>query len=80
MSETITLVPGALSLDTLRSIYRGRPALTLDPAAYPRMERSRALIDRIAGGKPFDISQQWYLDLLAEIGQPAPVPAAPAEH
>jgi len=36
--------------------------------------------DRIAGGKPFDISQQWYLDLLADIGQPAPVPAAPAEH
>ncbi|MDQ7992554.1 MAG: pyrophosphate--fructose-6-phosphate 1-phosphotransferase [Propionicimonas sp.] len=36
--------------------------------------------DRIAGGKPFDISQQWYLDLLAEIGQAAPVPAAPAEH
>ncbi|MDR6774255.1 histidine ammonia-lyase [Azospirillum sp. BE72] len=51
MSESITLVPGALSLDTLRSIYRGRPALTLDPAAYPRMERSRALIDRIAGGE-----------------------------
>ena len=49
MSESITLVPGALSLDTLRSIYRGRPALTLDPAAYPRMERSRALIDKIAG-------------------------------
>lgn len=36
--------------------------------------------DRIAGGKPFDITQQWYLDLLAEIGQPAPVPAPPAEH
>ncbi|MBN9103846.1 MAG: pyrophosphate--fructose-6-phosphate 1-phosphotransferase [Propionibacteriaceae bacterium] len=36
--------------------------------------------DRIQGGKPFDISQQWYLDLLAEIGQPAPVPAPPAEH
>jgi pyrophosphate--fructose-6-phosphate 1-phosphotransferase len=36
--------------------------------------------DRIRGGKPFDISQQWYLDLLAEIGQPAPVPAPPAEH
>ena len=36
--------------------------------------------DRIAGGKPFDITQQWYLDLLAEIGQPAPVPAEPAEH
>ncbi|HRA76074.1 MAG TPA: pyrophosphate--fructose-6-phosphate 1-phosphotransferase, partial [Propionicimonas sp.] len=36
--------------------------------------------DRIAGGKPFDITQQWYLDLLAGIGQPAPVAAAPAEH
>ena len=36
--------------------------------------------DRIAGGKPFDITQQWYLDLLAEIGQPAPVAAPPAEH
>ncbi|MFT4108233.1 MAG: pyrophosphate--fructose-6-phosphate 1-phosphotransferase [Propionicimonas sp.] len=37
--------------------------------------------DRIKGGKPFDISQDWYLDLLAGIGQPAPVPAhAPAEH
>lgn len=35
---------------------------------------------RIAGGKPFDITQQWYLDLLADIGQPAPVPAPPAEH
>ena len=36
--------------------------------------------DRIAGGKPFDISQQWYLDLLTDIGQPAPVAAPPAEH
>lgn len=36
--------------------------------------------DRIKGGKPFDITQQWYLDLLAGIGQPAPVPAPPAEH
>ncbi|MEA4945657.1 MAG: pyrophosphate--fructose-6-phosphate 1-phosphotransferase [Propionicimonas sp.] len=30
--------------------------------------------DRIAGGKPFDISQQWYLKLLAEIGQQSPLP------
>ncbi|MGC4152476.1 MAG: pyrophosphate--fructose-6-phosphate 1-phosphotransferase [Propionicimonas sp.] len=36
--------------------------------------------DRIAGGKPFDITQQWYLDLLASIGQPSPVAAPPAEH
>ncbi len=43
-------------------------------------ELSVIAFDRIAGGKPFDITQQWYLDLLAEIGQPAPVPAPPAEH
>ncbi|MFZ1410439.1 MAG: pyrophosphate--fructose-6-phosphate 1-phosphotransferase [Micropruina sp.] len=36
--------------------------------------------NRIAGGKPFDITQQWYLDLLAEIGQDAPVAAPPAAH
>lgn len=36
--------------------------------------------DRIKGGKPFDITEQWYLDLLDSIGQPAPVLAPPAEH
>ena len=36
--------------------------------------------DRIKGGKPFDITQDWYLELLTEIGQPAPIPAPPAEH
>ncbi|QIK73454.1 pyrophosphate--fructose-6-phosphate 1-phosphotransferase [Propioniciclava coleopterorum] len=35
---------------------------------------------RIKGGKPFDIGQDWYLDLLAAIGQAAPVAAPPAEH
>ena len=41
---------------------------------------SAIAFDRIKGGKPFDITQDWYLDLLAEIGQPAPVAAPPAEH
>ncbi|MFT4216437.1 MAG: pyrophosphate--fructose-6-phosphate 1-phosphotransferase [Micropruina sp.] len=36
--------------------------------------------DRIKGGKLFDISQDWYLQLLSEIGQPAPVAAPPAHH
>ena len=31
--------------------------------------------DRIKGGKPFDITQSWFTELLSEIGQPAPVPA-----
>ena len=35
---------------------------------------------RIAGGKPFDITQDWYLDLLAAIGQDAPVAAPLAAH
>lgn len=32
---------------------------------------------RIKGGKPFDITQPWFPQLLAEIGQPPPVPASP---
>ena len=36
--------------------------------------------DRIAGGKPFDITQPWYLELVEAIGQAAPVAASPAAH
>ncbi len=32
--------------------------------------------DRIAGGKAFDLSTDWYTAMLAGIGQPAPAPAA----
>ncbi len=32
--------------------------------------------DRIAGGKAFDISTGWYLDMLDQIGQARPTPAA----
>ena len=31
---------------------------------------------RIAGHKPFDITLDWYTQLLARIGQPAPIAAA----
>ena len=42
-----------------------------------RGDELRAIeFERIAGHKPFDITQQWYLDLLADIGQAAPKPAA----
>ncbi|RZS60505.1 pyrophosphate--fructose-6-phosphate 1-phosphotransferase [Xylanimonas ulmi] len=34
---------------------------------------------RIAGGKAFDVTQEWFTDLLREIGQPLR-PAAPAAH
>jgi len=36
--------------------------------------------DRIKGGKPFDLTEDWYVELLEKIGQPTPVPAAPAAH
>ncbi len=41
---------------------------------------SAIAFDRIKGGKPFDISSEWYLDLLADIGQAAPVAAELPEH
>jgi pyrophosphate--fructose-6-phosphate 1-phosphotransferase len=33
--------------------------------------------ERIKGGKPFDIGQPWFSDLLSGIGQPQPEPTAP---
>ena len=43
-----------------------------------RGDELRAIeFERIKGGKPFDIGQPWFGDLLAGIGQPAPV-AVPA--
>lgn len=36
--------------------------------------------DRIKGGKPFNITEGWYGELLAAIGQDAPVAAPPAAH
>ncbi len=41
---------------------------------------SAIAFDRIKGGKPFDVTLPWYSELLAAIGQPAPVPAPPAAH
>lgn len=42
-----------------------------------RGDELRAIeFERIAGHKAFDISQPWYIDLLADIGQAAPKPAA----
>jgi diphosphate-dependent phosphofructokinase len=42
-----------------------------------RGDELRAIeFERIKGGKPFDITQDWYVDLLAGIGQPATEVAA----
>lgn len=50
MTDSITLVPGGLSLDTLRRIYFDAVPLTLPPDAHDRMAASRALVERIAAG------------------------------
>lgn len=43
-------------------------------------DRMKAIaFDRIAGGKPFDISQRWFVDMMAEMGQPLEA-AEPAAH
>jgi histidine ammonia-lyase len=49
-SDEILLTPGNLSLDVLRTLYRGRPKLRLAADAYDRIAESRAIIDRIAAG------------------------------
>ncbi len=46
-----------------------------------RGDELRAIeFDRIKGGKPFDITVDWFTEMLGEIGQPSPVAAPPAEH
>jgi pyrophosphate--fructose-6-phosphate 1-phosphotransferase len=43
-----------------------------------RGDELRAIeFERIKGGKPFDITADWYGELLSDIGQPAPTAAAP---
>lgn len=46
-----------------------------------RGDQLRAIeFDRIKGGKPFDITADWYLSLLADIGQPEPVAVTSSTH
>ena len=43
--------------------------------------RLRAIeFPRIKGGKPFNIDEAWFVQLIKDIGQPAPVKAAAAAH
>ncbi len=61
------------------SALRGEPGVIGNDEE--RGDTLRAIeFERIQGGKPFDITLPWYLELLQEIGQPAPVAAPPVEH
>ena len=59
------------------SALRGEPGVVGHDEE--RGDELRAIeFDRIKGGKPFDINQSWFGDLLGEIGQPRARAAAPA--
>ncbi len=61
------------------SALRGEPGVIGNDEE--RGDTLRAIeFERIKGGKPFDITQDWYLDLLAALGQDAPAAAPAAEH
>lgn len=47
MTTSLTLTPGQLSLNDLRQIWRDATPLTLDPSAYPAIERAAATIRKI---------------------------------
>jgi len=47
----LTLKPGTLSLDTLQAIHRGGVHLELDPAAWPAITASAAVVQRAAAGQ-----------------------------
>ncbi len=75
--------PNQADLDLIRSMtdLAVDSALRGEPGVIGHDEEQgdelRAIeFERIKGGKPFDIAQDWYGDLLAGIGQPAPQPAA----
>jgi histidine ammonia-lyase len=44
------LRPGALTLDDLLAVHRGGPALALDAAAWPAVQRSAAVVQAAAAG------------------------------
>ncbi len=47
---SLTLTPGALTLDQLQAIHAGRVVLTLDPAARPNIRASAAVVQAAAAG------------------------------
>ncbi len=61
------------------SALRGEPGVIGNDEERGDTLRASEL-GRSKGGKPFDITLPWYLELLQEIGQPAPVAAPPVEH
>jgi pyrophosphate--fructose-6-phosphate 1-phosphotransferase len=74
--------PNQKDLDLIRSMtdlavesaLRGEPGVIGQDEE--RGDELRAIeFERIKGGKPFDITEDWFVSLLSDIGQPTPAPA-----
>jgi histidine ammonia-lyase len=50
MLQPITVIPGAVSRNTLRTIYRTQVPIRLDPACYARIDASAAIVAAAAQG------------------------------
>jgi histidine ammonia-lyase len=50
MAAVLTIIPGDISRNDLRRIYRTRAPVRLDPSAWPKVEAAAAIIQRAAGG------------------------------
>ncbi|CAE6851178.1 histidine ammonia-lyase [Paraburkholderia domus] len=47
IDNLITLVPGKVRLDQLRSVLRNTTPIEIDPSAFPSVERSHAVVDDV---------------------------------
>ncbi|HEY9292103.1 MAG TPA: pyrophosphate--fructose-6-phosphate 1-phosphotransferase [Microlunatus sp.] len=71
--QDLTLIKQMTEL-AVDSALRGEPGVIGQD--IERGDELRAIeFSRIGGGKPFDISTDWFTELVAELGQPAPKPA-----
>jgi len=50
MPDTVTLLPGQISLDTLEQLYRDSPPVVLDRECQPAVERAAAVVADAAAG------------------------------
>jgi histidine ammonia-lyase len=50
MEPTLTLTPGALTLEQLRALLGAPHRVMLDPACWPGVERAAALVAKVAAG------------------------------
>ncbi len=85
---TMTLTPGALTLDQLQALHTGGVQLTLDDAARPNIRASAAVVQAAAagwitldGGRPADaVAADVLAAITPQLGpEPAPSELGPVD-